>query len=64
MKTYCPSHVPGRATMTLECSECHLTQRHRVWDEQDGYRVARLAGWEISEAAKCPKCVAKLVLVQ
>ena len=63
-KTYCPSHVPGRATMTLECSECHLTQRHRVWDQQDGYAKARLAGWEISEAAKCPKCVAKLVLVQ
>jgi hypothetical protein len=63
-KTYCPSHVPGRATMTLECSGCHLTQRHRVWDEQDGYRMARLAGWKISEAAKCPMCVAKLVLVQ
>ena len=35
-----------------------------MWDEQDGYAMARLAGWEISEAAKCPQCVAKLVLVQ
>lgn len=63
-KTYCPEHVPGRAMMTLECSECHLTQRYRVWDQQDGYAKARLAGWEISEAAKCPGCVAKLILVQ
>lgn len=63
-KTYCPAHVPGRCTMTLECSECPRKVRLRVWDENDGYAMARLAGWEISEAAKCPQCVAKLVLVQ
>jgi len=63
-RTYCPDHVPGRATMTLECSECPRKERIRVWDEQDGYAMARLAGWEIKEAAKCPKCVMKLVVVQ
>jgi hypothetical protein len=64
VKTYCPAHVPGRASMTLECSTCHLVQRHRVWDEQDGYAMARLAGWEIEDAAKCPKCAVKLIVVQ
>jgi hypothetical protein len=64
-KTYCPQHVPGRATMTLECSGCNLTQRHRVWDEQDGYTKARLAGWVFDdEKCLCPKCAAKPVLVQ
>ena len=63
-KTYCPAHVPGRCTMTLECTECSKKTRLRVWDEQDGFAMARLAGWEISEAAKCPGCVAKLVLAQ
>lgn len=63
-KTYCPAHVLGRCTMTLECSECLRKTRLRVWDEQDGYAMARLAGWEISEVAKCPGCLAKLVLVQ
>jgi hypothetical protein len=63
-RTYCPDHVPGRATMTLECSECEKKERFRVWDQQDGYAKARLAGWEISEAAKCPKCAVKLVVVQ
>jgi len=65
LKTYCAKHVPGRATMTLECSACHLTQRHRVWDEQDGYARARLAGWVFDdEKCLCPKCAAKPVLVQ
>jgi hypothetical protein len=64
VKTYCPDHVPGRATMRLECSSCSRKTQLRVWDEQDGYAMARLAGWEISEAAKCPRCVANLVLVQ
>jgi hypothetical protein len=50
--------------MTLECSECEKKERFRVWDQQDGYAKARLAGWEISEAAKCPKCAVKLVVVQ
>ena len=63
-ETYCPKHVPRRATLTVECSECERTARLRVWDQQDGYAMARLAGWEIEEAAKCPQCVAKLVLVQ
>jgi len=64
-KTYCPQHVPGRATMTLECSGCHLTQRHRVWDEQDGYATARVAGWSFDEEkCLCPKCAVKLVVLQ
>jgi hypothetical protein len=65
LKTYCPAHVPGRASMTLECSDCHLTQRHRVWDEQDGYVRARLAGWAFDdEKCLCPKCASKPVLIQ
>jgi len=63
-RTYCPDHVPGRASMRLECSECGKKELLRVWDEQDGYAKARLAGWEITEAAKCPKCSVKLVVVQ
>jgi hypothetical protein len=63
-RTFCPDHVPGRASMTLECSDCGRKDRVRVWDEQDGYAKARLAGWEITEAAKCPRCAAKGVLVQ
>ena len=63
-RTYCPDHVPGRATMTIECSECGKTERMRVWDQQDGYKMARLAGWEITEFTKCPKCCAKLIVVQ
>jgi hypothetical protein len=64
MKTYCPKHVPGRCTMTLECSECGIKQRRRVWDEQDGYRDARLLGWTIAESSMCPECSVKPVLVQ
>lgn len=64
LKTYCPAHVPGRATMTLECTACEKKTRMRVWDEQDGYRDARRLGWEINDGAKCPTCVTKLVLVQ
>lgn len=63
-KTYCPAHVPGRCTMTLECSECGIKQRRRVWDEQDGYRDARRLGWVINESSVCPECAAKAVLVQ
>jgi hypothetical protein len=63
-RTFCPEHVPGRCSMTLECSECERKDRMRVWDEQDGYAKARLAGWEIADAAKCPRCAAKGILVQ
>ena len=64
-KVYCPQHVPGRATMRLTCSECSLVQRHRVWDEQDGYVRARMAGWAFDdEKCLCPKCAAKPVIVQ
>jgi hypothetical protein len=63
-KAYCPAHVPGRCTMTLECSECGIKQRRRVWDEQDGYAAARRLGWTISESCVCPECSTKPVLVQ
>jgi hypothetical protein len=63
-RQYCPDHVPGRATMTIECSECEKKERIRVWDEQDGYAKARLMGWEIDIACKCPRCTSKLVVVQ
>jgi len=64
-KTYCPQHVPGRATMTLECSGCKIKQRRRVWDEQDGYRDARLLGWDFNEEkCLCPECAAKSVILQ
>jgi hypothetical protein len=63
-KTWCPDHVPGRATMRLECSTCERRELLRVWDEQDGYAMARLAGWVIEDAAKCPRCSVKLVVVQ
>lgn len=77
-RQYCPEHVPGRATMVIECVGekpdllnpgetmlCGKKERMRVWDEQDGYAKARALGWEISDAgAKCPQCVAKLVLIQ
>jgi len=64
IKIYCPKDVPGRATMTLECGECPRKARIRVWDEQDGYRDARLLGWEVGGATdvqttKCPTCAAK-----
>ena len=61
-RTYCPKHVPGRCSMSLTCAECDKTVRIRVWDEQDGYRDARLLGWEIAEATKCPKCSTKLLI--
>jgi hypothetical protein len=64
-KTYCPQHVPGRATMTLTCSNCGRQDRRRVWDQQDGYRTARLLGWDFNdEKCACPKCGAKPDLVQ
>lgn len=78
-KTYCPQHVPGRATMTIECGAekpdlmnpgggmmaCGKTERLRVWDEQDGYAMARRLGWEISDAGtKCPRCASKIILIQ
>jgi hypothetical protein len=77
-RTYCPDHVPGRATMTIACTgekpdfmnpgetlACGKKERLRVWDEQDGYAMARRLGWEITDAAtKCPGCAVKRVLVQ
>lgn len=76
-RTYCPEHVPGRATMQIECGAekpdlmnpgemiaCGRKERLRVWDEQDGYALARRLGWEITDAVtKCPRCVTKLVLL-
>lgn len=64
MKCYCPTHVPGRLTMTLQCSECPRQDSIRAWDEQDGYASARLSGWVIEDAAKCPRCSVKLVTLQ
>ena len=64
-RTYCPPHVPGRATMRLTCSQCDLTKKIRVWDEQDGYRDARLLGWEFNdEKCHCPRCAAPKVILQ
>lgn len=63
-RTYCPEHVPGRCTMTIECAKCEIKQRLRVWDEQDGYLKARLLGWVIQDECECPECAAKKVLVQ
>lgn len=77
-RTYCPDHVPGRATMSIECGgeqpdlmnpgemlPCGKRERLRVWDEQDGYAMARRLGWEITDSGtKCPQCATKLVLVQ
>lgn len=62
LKTYCPKHVPGRATMTLTCSKCEIKQRIRVWDEQDGYRDARRLGWEIADDSTCPECSRRIIL--
>lgn len=65
LKTYCPAHVPGRATMTLECSNCGRKDRKRVWDQQDGYRDARLLGWDFNdEKCFCPGCGVKPVVLQ
>jgi len=63
-KHWCPKHVPGRCTMKLTCANenCGKIQLLRVWDEQDGYALARRLGWEISDAAKCPSCSVKLVI--
>jgi len=63
-RTYCPDHVPGRCTMTIECAECEKKERLRVWDEQDGYLKARLAGWVIADECKCPICSAKKIIIQ
>lgn len=63
-KAYCPEHVPSRCTMSLECKDCERLYRLRCWDPQDGYAKARLAGWVIENAATCPRCAAKPVLVQ
>lgn len=64
-KIYCPQHVPGRASMTLECTNCGIKQRRRVWDEQDGYRDARRLGWDFNdEQCACPECAAKAVIIQ
>ena len=64
MKTYCPPHVPGRCTMTIACSECPREEKIRCWEPEDGYLKARLTGWVIGDAAKCPTCSAKAVVVQ
>jgi hypothetical protein len=65
-KAYCPQHVPTRLTMTLSCSDpdCGRTEKVRAWDEQDGYRRARLMGWVIEDAATCPRCAAKTIVIQ
>lgn len=63
-RTYCPEHVPGRATMTLECFQCEKKERLRVWDEQDGYAMARRLGWEIADVTKCPACAVSKVVLQ
>jgi hypothetical protein len=64
-RTYCPEHVPGRAAMVLTCSNCERPTKIRVWDEQDGYRDARLLGWVFSdEKCHCPKCAAPRVVLQ
>jgi len=59
---YCPEHVPGRCTMTLGCSVCKIKQRIRVWDEHDGYVLARLRGWLIADDCQCPECAAKVLI--
>jgi hypothetical protein len=64
VKTYCPQHVPGRGAIVLTCSACEKEEWLRAWDQQDGYAKARLAGWVIGEAAKCPKCAVKKIIVQ
>lgn len=65
-KNYCPSHVPSRCSMTMHCTEenCLREEIIRCWEPADGYVKARLAGWEIGDAAKCPRCSAKLVTIQ
>jgi hypothetical protein len=62
MKTYCPEHVPGRLTMTLECAKCEKVETLRAWDEQSGYAAARLRGWAINDAATCPQCTVKQII--
>ncbi len=64
-RTFCPKHVPGRATMKLTCSQCEKKTLVRTWDEQDGYAKARLAGWEFNdEKCLCPECAAPKVILQ
>lgn len=65
-KTYCPNDVPGRGTMTVRCTEegCLREAKIRCWDPQDAYAKARLMGWVIGDAAKCPRCVAAAVKLQ
>jgi hypothetical protein len=63
-KSYCPTHVPGRCTMTIACEECHREEKIRCWEPQDGYLKARLAGWVIQDAAQCPGCAAKSLVLQ
>jgi len=61
-KTYCPQHVPGRATMMIECAKCEKKHALRVWDEQDGYLKARLAGWVIADDCTCPGCATRVLI--
>lgn len=63
-RTYCPDHIPARGSMTLECSSCGRQHRLRVWDEQDGYRAARLLGWDFDDMkCSCPGCNATLDVI-
>jgi hypothetical protein len=63
-KTYCPEHVPGRCTMRIACEVCETEEKIRCWEPQDGYVKARLAGWVIQDAATCPGCAAKRLVLQ
>jgi hypothetical protein len=65
-KSYCPTHVPGRATMRISCTAdgCLREEKIRGWDRDDVYLKARLMGWIIGDAVTCPLCAAKSVKVQ
>ena len=68
-RSFCPTHVPGRATMKLACSACGKNELMRVWDQQDGYAKARVAGWEFGstdndEKCLCPRCAAPRIVLQ
>ena len=63
-KNWCPKHVPSRCTMTIACSECPREEKIRCWAPEDGYVKARLSGWVIETAAKCPKCSAPKIVLQ
>lgn len=64
-KTYCPEHIPGRATMTIRCTQegCLREEKIRCWDRQDAYARARLLGWVIVDSVTCARCATAAVLV-